>query len=82
MNLPPLTLYPELSFSLSNFPPACSTVRTVSNADTPVVGCISVGIPRPSSETVHDPAHKGRRIEFILKMRKEKRKPHIINISE
>ena len=42
------TLYPL--FPPPNLPPACSTVSTVSNADLPVTGCMSVGMPRPSSE--------------------------------
>mmetsp|Transcript_1233 Transcript_1233/g.4074 ORF Transcript_1233/g.4074 Transcript_1233/m.4074 type:complete len:250 (+) Transcript_1233:1539-2288(+) len=50
---PPDTWYP-LS-SPPNFPPACSTVRTVSRDETPVAGCTSVGIPRPSSSTETNP---------------------------
>mmetsp|Transcript_25326 Transcript_25326/g.45660 ORF Transcript_25326/g.45660 Transcript_25326/m.45660 type:complete len:243 (+) Transcript_25326:1613-2341(+) len=50
---PPLTLYPLSCPALSNFPPACRTVNTVSNAEILVVGCKSVGIPRPLSATVH-----------------------------
>jgi len=37
--------------SFSNFPPACRTVKTISNADFPYFGCISVGIPLPLSTT-------------------------------
>ena len=45
---PPDTLYP---LSPPNFPPACNFVYTVSAADIFVFGCISTGIPLPSSST-------------------------------
>ena len=44
---PPDTLYE----SLSNLPPACSTVITTSRADFFSLLCMAVGIPRPSSST-------------------------------
>mmetsp|Transcript_3868 Transcript_3868/g.9271 ORF Transcript_3868/g.9271 Transcript_3868/m.9271 type:complete len:289 (-) Transcript_3868:82-948(-) len=50
---PPLTVYP-LS-SPPNFPPACSTVSTVSSDEVPVAGWMSVGMPRPSSSTLTQP---------------------------
>mmetsp|Transcript_3582 Transcript_3582/g.22487 ORF Transcript_3582/g.22487 Transcript_3582/m.22487 type:complete len:278 (+) Transcript_3582:1419-2252(+) len=50
---PPDTLYP-LS-SPPNFPPACSTVSTVSSADFFVELCCAVGMPRPSSDTRTQP---------------------------
>ena len=49
---PPDTLYPEEEPALSNFPPAWSTVSTVSRAEVPVVGCKSYGMPRPLSTMV------------------------------
>src|ERR1700719_4790060 len=45
---PPETLYE----SLSNFPPACSTVITTSAAGFFSVACMSTGMPRPLSITV------------------------------
>src|ERR1700677_4743663 len=45
---PPETLY----VSLSNFPPACSTVITTSAAGFFSVACMSTGMPRPLSITV------------------------------
>jgi hypothetical protein len=48
---PPETLY-DPSPSLSNLPPACSTVSASSTAGTFSVGCRSTGMPRPSSTTV------------------------------
>ena len=45
---PPDTLYPPPP----NFPPAWSTVYTVSTVDFLVFGCISTGIPLPLSFTV------------------------------
>ena len=45
---PPDTLYDPLS----NFPPACNTVMTTSNALLFSLVCIPVGIPLPSSCTV------------------------------
>src|SRR3989338_7958593 len=44
---PPETLYE----SPPNFPPACKVHSAVSSADFLVFGCISTGIPRPSSVT-------------------------------
>ena len=49
-------LVPSPPPSLSNFPPACRTVRTVSRALTPVLGWRPVGMPLPSSLTVQDPS--------------------------
>ena len=49
---PPETLYE----SLSNLPPACSTVITTSRADFCSFSITPVGIPRPSSFTVTEPS--------------------------
>eukprot|EP00967_Tisochrysis_lutea_P112145 scaffold176901_cov31-Tisochrysis_lutea.AAC.1 len=57
---PPETLYPEPP--PPNFPPACSTVSTVSSAGLPVLACTSHGMPRPSSETERCPCPAGERL--------------------
>ena len=49
---PPETLY----VSLSNFPPACSTVSTTVAAEIFSVGCSATGIPLPLSSTIADPS--------------------------
>ena len=52
---PPEKLYAELP-PLSNLPPACSRVKTISSTLTSSSGCRPVGMPRPSSSTLTEPS--------------------------
>ena len=52
---PPEKLYaPPLP--LSNLPPACNRVNTISTTGTPSSGCNPTGMPRPSSSTTTRPS--------------------------
>jgi hypothetical protein len=52
---PPEKLYAALP-PLSNLPPACSRVKTISTTLTFSSGCSPIGMPRPSSSTVTEPS--------------------------
>ena len=52
-----------------NLPPACSLVKTTSTPESPVLGSLSTGMPRPSSCTSADPSGCSRTIDLAADAR-------------